>query len=122
MTSKRHRHSHHHQNHNHSEPAPSSPSSSPPDAADLIDVPRVLPFLTAHFGSAELASRIAPTSAESSTPLDDATEEEEEEAKPPTPTTEELKEFIVVTIDGTEVLIDPIKLVRPAPFCHIDSR
>jgi hypothetical protein len=59
VTTKKHRHSHHHHHHSYdAEPASSSdPSASAAHSSSGIDVHRLLPFLTAHFGAAELTSR-----------------------------------------------------------------
>ena len=63
VTTKKHRHSHHHNHHHHEEPASASGDGDnlsptrPPPASAGIDVHRLLPFLTAHFGAAELTTR-----------------------------------------------------------------
>jgi hypothetical protein len=69
VTSKRHRHSH---SHSHSEPEkggnPTTSSSPSQPKPITIDLERVLPFLTAHFGSAEIVERVPPPKPIASSP------------------------------------------------------
>lgn len=112
MTSKRHRHSHTHP-HSHSHSDASSSPATPP--TPTIDPTRLLPFLTAHFGAAEIVSRASSSGVKTeSADLEDPPEEDGDEkiladsdivsdapASNPSET-----EYILVTMDEKEVLID----------------
>lgn len=72
-TTKKHRHAH-----SHSPSCPSEPSGAP-SASSTPDIDRILPFLTAHFGSAELVSISRPSPGPIKTEQAASIEDEEEE-------------------------------------------
>ena len=102
MTSKRHRHSHN-DSHSHS----SEPSSSP-----SLDPTRLLPFLTAHFGSAQLVERIPLAEAKvEDAILEESNDDEILDGEALLP-----RQIILVVVDEKEVEIDLVKMVSsPLP-------
>ncbi|KAL7410339.1 beta-lactamase-like protein [Mrakia frigida] len=105
MTSKRHRHSHNH-SHDHSSP---SDSTSPPS----LDPSRLLPFLTAHFGSAELVERIPLVEAK----VEDAILEESNDDEILDGEALQPRQIILVVVDEKEVEIDLLKMTTT---CSVD--
>ena len=99
MTSKRHRHSH---NDSHSHDHSSDPSSSP-----SFDPTRLLPFLTAHFGSAEIVERIPLAKAKvEDAILEESNDDEILDGEALLP-----RQIILVVVDEKEVEIDLVKMV-----------